>query len=211
MMKPRVNDSDFAMCRNCSGTGTLKETSNHRVFDTECVQCKGEGWVGKFNQMALNDVAIEDVEAVSGKAEVNLQKEVLNWVKKQYGNDEKKIMAFLRFTRAYGRCQCDAKEYHDFLRSDFSTEGALYITPKLAKLVKEKQYRVSLLKYNAAIVDAQESKKKAAAEKASEETSETAAQDTDELTKQVGIENNIKAFSVDTQTGVTPPVPPPIS
>lgn len=209
MMKPRVKDSDLQMCRICSGTGTLKETSNHRVFDTECQECRGEGWTSPLNKLKLEDVEAEDVEAVSGREEVELQREVLGWVKMKYKNDEKKFAAFLRFTMAYGRSQCDAREFHEFLRDAFGMDGALHIAPKLARLIKEKLYRVNLLKHNAAVTEMNKRKKEANAEKKKKSYTSAA---TDELIKQVGIENNLTAMSVKdaTQTAAAPPVPPPI-
>merc|ERR1711865_144674 len=135
---------------------------------------------------------------------VALQKEVLAWVKQKYNNNEAKFAAFLRFTMAYGRSQCDAKEFHGFLRDAFGVEGALHIVPKLAQLIKEKLYRVNLLTYNNAVMETQQQKQEKEAAKT--KTNNTIDAATQKLVDQVGTVNNLDAFSVSAE----PPMPPPM-
>lgn len=207
-MKPKVKDSDLQMCRNCAGTGMVKITDNHRVFDNECGECDGEGWHCNFKlKKVANPTPTEDVATLTGPQEVALQKEVLAWVKQKYNNNEAKFAAFLRFTMAYGRSQCDAKEFHGFLRDAFGVEGALHIVPKLAQLIKEKLYRVNLLTYNNAVMETQQQKQKKEAAKTKTKTNNTIDAATQKLVDQVGTVNNLDAFSVSAE----PPMPPPIN
>jgi hypothetical protein len=168
----------------------------------------------------------DDVEPASGAKEVALQKEVLGWVKEKLGADEQKFAAFLRFTMAYGRSQCDAREFHGFLRvssmpfltsililstnqqDQFGMEGALFLVPKLARLIKEKLYRVNLLKYNAGLVELNKSR----STKRNSNIDTQSDADTAALVDQVGKATNLTAFTVPElpKTAAEPP-PPPIS
>jgi len=133
------------------------------VNDVVCSDCGGDGWIDN-HRGKIAPVEVFDCGVVDGDAEVQVQKWIMAYVSKKFKNDEQKVGAFFRFARAYGRQQCDAKEFYFYMQDVFTKNGAAELTPKLALIMKQTELRMELLKVHQGMTKRATKEKKTLAE-----------------------------------------------
>jgi hypothetical protein len=155
-----MDSSKHRFCTRCEGSGNIRETVEYRVDDVVCTDCGGEGWINNNRGKIAAEIQVIDAGVVEGDAEVEVQRWIMAWVNKKFKNDEQKVGAFFRFARAYGRQQCDAKEYYFYMQDVFKNQGAAELTPKLAMLIKDVHLRTALLKVHQGMLPSNQPKEK---------------------------------------------------
>ena len=93
------------------------------------------------------------------------------------------MAAFFRFARAYGRLQCDAREYYFYLQDVFGQKGTAEIAPKLAQLIKETDRRMDFIRLHAGVTAKSSAKStgKTQVKKGAEESEQSIFQQEDDV------------------------------
>jgi hypothetical protein len=168
---PKVDN--LLICNACQGIGIRKISYMYQVRDTNCDECDGSGLIEKVksNPNGLSDAElwevrktkVRDVEVAQGQEESRTQKEILGIVRQKFGSDQQKTSQFFRETREYGSytrggghppqasegalqgAASAHHKYYAFLMQHFNKLELRDFLPKLARLIKDDDKRLSLL------------------------------------------------------------------
>jgi len=157
---PMPKIDNLLICNACAGQGMRKIKYMYQVQTRNCDECDGSGLIEKVKsepeglsdkeRWELRKSKVKDVELPeTGDQEMALQKEVMEIVQRQFKGDVQKISSFFQHARAYGTCSENEEgahqKYYGYLMDVFDKNELREFLPKLARLIKNKDRRLSLI------------------------------------------------------------------
>lgn len=156
---PKVDN--LLICNTCAGLGIRKVKYNWTVLDQNCDDCDGKGLIEKVKTMTpgLSETEqweerkqkVIDVCVAEGDEEMELQKQIFSDVRIALDGNQEKVSDFFQRTRDYGMSGSDDDsgsahlKYYNYLHQCFGKEELRKFLPKLARLIKDNDRRLTLL------------------------------------------------------------------
>jgi hypothetical protein len=86
-----------------------------------------------------------DVDPLFGEEAKTLQLKVIEDVKRQFKNDEARLLEFTRFSQQFGNGKLPAADFYVYLKGAFGDRKAKNIAPYLARLIHDDSKRQALM------------------------------------------------------------------